>query len=559
VQQGKAREPRRLDVSRDQVPPTVTGEGIPVWIRDAWSMSEREFVEAARRAGVDSPILFVFVLKQAADDLRKLVIDAKAADETLRARGHAATAEGQEARRSMESRLANAMRRRDELVRQIVENAKVFQGGGSEVLQLTFEDRLKDAAGSSLTRLFPRFGEGDATALAWDAVIKRAREGADQPFLSVGYQGNTEEHPVCRQVLQAVGNGASGTAIRKTLGGAPFGWPRDTVDAALLALHRSQHLTATLNGAPVQLGQLDQNKIPKAEFRVERATLQVAERILIRKLYGTLKIGCKAGEEQAKAGDFLAALANLAVSAGGDAPLPAPPAMAEIEDLRRLVGNEQLVALKTRAPELQKRIDDWQKAKELAGQRLPVWRIVDQLARHATGLPAASDHLLQLDAIRSGRLLLQVNDPAAPLRTTLAASLRAALKAANALRQQAYAEGMAALAANDSWARLSADDRPRILAEVELTSPSAEEIGTDEALIASLDRESLAARRAEAIALPERVRSALARAAKLLEPKVQPVRLEGALLRTKVDLKEWLGRQENVLAKALEHGPVQVN
>ena len=43
-------------------------------------------------------------------------------------------------------------------------------------------------------------------------------------------------------------------------------WPRDAVDAALIALHRQQHITATLNGQAIPLGQLDQNKIAKADF-----------------------------------------------------------------------------------------------------------------------------------------------------------------------------------------------------------------------------------------------------------------------------------------------------
>ena len=40
-----------------------------------------------------------------------------------------------------------------------------------------------------------------------------------------------------------------------------------------MALHRSQHINATLNGAAVAPGQLDQNRIAKAEFHVEKATL----------------------------------------------------------------------------------------------------------------------------------------------------------------------------------------------------------------------------------------------------------------------------------------------
>jgi hypothetical protein len=40
----------------------------------------------------------------------------------------------------------------------------------------------------------------------------------------------------------------------------------------------------------VPLGQLDQNKIAKAEFRVEHATLSVQDRLLVRKLITQLLI-----------------------------------------------------------------------------------------------------------------------------------------------------------------------------------------------------------------------------------------------------------------------------
>ena len=155
-------------------------------------------------------------------------------------------------RRSMESRLALAIKNRDELVREIVGSAKVFQGGGTEMLQLTLDAKLRDAVTSSLARLFPRFGEADSAA--WKVAMQRARDGADQPFGPVGHSGATEQHPVCQEVLSRIGMGKTGTAIRKELEAAPFGWPRDAVDAALIALHRSQHLRVTLNGARSRSG-----------------------------------------------------------------------------------------------------------------------------------------------------------------------------------------------------------------------------------------------------------------------------------------------------------------
>jgi hypothetical protein len=175
-----------------------------------------------------------------------LIVEADASQQTLDARGNPTTAEGQEARQSMDSRRARAVGDRDRLIREIVANAKVFQGGGSEVLLTSLEERIKAATDASLVRMFPRFKEADSAA--WEAVIKRAREGADHPFQPTGHTDATEKHLVCQQVIATIGAGKSGSDVRKALGGTPFGWPRDAVDAALIALHRLQHITATLNG-----------------------------------------------------------------------------------------------------------------------------------------------------------------------------------------------------------------------------------------------------------------------------------------------------------------------
>ena len=86
---------------------------------------------------------------------------------------------------------------------------------------------------------------------------------------------------------------------------SPYGWPQDAIDAALIALHRTQHVSATLNGAVLAPGQLDQNKISKAEFRVEKITLTVTDKLAIRKVFQALDVSCKAGEELAKAPAFL--------------------------------------------------------------------------------------------------------------------------------------------------------------------------------------------------------------------------------------------------------------
>jgi hypothetical protein len=554
--QGAAKKPRPFSLHREQTPPPVEGAAIPVWIRDGWSHAEKDMVEAARTAGPDSPLVCVFLPRQSAEDLRRLVVEAEAAQQTLDTRGHPTTPEGQEARQSMESRRAAAVEKRDRLIKDIVANAKVFQGGGSEVLSTTLEDKVRSAANDALVRLFPRFKEADSGA--WETAMKRAKEGADHPFQPVGHADATDKHPVCQEVMATIGSGKTGTEVRKALQTTPCGWPQDAIDAALIVLHRSQHLTATLNNTPVPPGQFDQNKIAKAQFRVEQATLSVPDRLLLRKLFQQLGLNCKSGEEPRVAPEFLRELIELGRAVGGDAPLPAVPAVADLEDLQRLVGNEQLVGIKNRAADLETKIKTWSGLRDLAVARKPVWDLVQGFARHARDLPDARPHLEQLNAVQEERLLLAKSDPVAPLRVAVAQCLREAVNKAHDALTQACRQALAMLAENEVWTKVPPDDRAAIRQSVGLVAPVKPSLASDEALLAHLEARPLSAVQTEMDAVPGRLQQAIEQAARRIEPKIQPFSLERATLRSEADVNAWLDRTRARLIEAVRQGPVLV-
>ena len=557
IVQGAAKEARQIVISRDQTPPTGNGENVPLWLRDGWSSSEKEILDSARAAGTDSPTVFVFLPRQAADELRKLIVDAESAQQTIDAKGTPTTREGEEAKHSMESRRNAAVRQRDELIKQVVANAKVFQGGGSELLQASLEERVREATNASLVRLFPRFKEADSAA--WETVIKRAKEGADQPLSPVGHSGPTEQHPVCQAVTSTIGSGKLGGDVRKVLRASPYGWPQDAIDAALIALHRTQHVSATLNGAVLAPGHVDQGKISKAEFRVEKVTLTVTERLAIRKVFQALGVSCKAVEELAKAPEFLDKLATLGRATGGDAPLPAAPSVVDVEDLRATVGNDQLAGIRDKAADFEKRIGEWAKTKALVDARKPTWDIVERLAKHAQSIAAASEALKQVEAVRTQRLLLEATDPVSPLRSTLADALRKAVLDAHAALEAAYAKGIASLESSSLWPRLTDADRSGILASVDLLPVAPLELSTDVALLSALDARSISARNAETDAVPGRVQKALEKAARILEPKVRSISIERSTLVTADDVDAWVERQKKTLVEAIKDGPVLVS
>ncbi len=556
--QGAAKVKREFQVHRTLDLPKAESDSIPVWLRDGFSTAEREILNAARGVGVNSPMLFVFIPGKSRDELLGSIATEQAAEQTIQAKGVPSTPEGQLARQSMESRHALAKRQREVLVAEIVGGTKVFQGGGNELLQLSLDEKIRAGADAALARLFPRFREADFSGSTWESTLKRARDGADRPFSLIQYDGPIEQHPVCRQTLTAIGPGKIGTQIRKELMGSPFGWPQDAVDTALIALHRSQHLTATLNGAPVPPGQLDQNKIPKAELRVEKITLTIPERNALRALYQEVDVRARGEELDAKAADFLAALLRLASGAGGDAPAPVRPSVEDIEDIRRLIGNDRLAALRAVESDLRARIADWKRTGDLIGRRLPHWTVVERLAAHTQGLAQASELLAQRDAVHENRLLLTQPDPVAPLRVGLADLLRQAIRSAQDEQVAAYRAAMEGFAGNATWQKLAAADQARILNAVGLRAPAEPSVGNDDALLATLDSANLAARRMEAEAIPARVAKALQAAAQLLEPQVQFLTLERSVLKSETDVDAWLSRQRAHLLDKLARGPVQI-
>lgn len=558
ILQGSAKVSRSLVVSRSTDPPAPDGESIPIWLKDLFSTSESDVLSAARAAGVNSPVLLVLIPRKSRDELLNVIAAEQAAEQTLGIKGNPSTDAGELARQSMQSRKAHAESQRQTLVQEIVDGAKVFQGGGNELLHLSLEEKLRAGAEDSLARLFPRFKEADAAGSAWESALKRARDGADQPFSPVHHQGPIEQHAVCKQVLTTVGSGKTGAEIRKELERAPFGWPRDAVDAALIALHRSQHLTATLNGVSVAPGQLDQNKISKSEFRVEKNNLSVQDRTALRALYQEAAIKAKGEELDAKAPEFFAAFKAIAQEAGGDPPLPPRPDLTEVEEMERLVGNDRLTQLRAKVDDLKKSLADWKKRGTLISKRLPAWQMLESLAGYADGLPQAQQWIQERDAIVNGRLLLEEPDPVAPVLKNLADVLRQAVNAAQADLEAAYQKAMDSLAADAVWSRITLDDQTRILAEVGLAEPTKPDLRSDQALLAELAEQDLAARCTEAEAIPARLEKARQQAAKLLEPKIQFVALDRSLLKTEPDVDAWLAGQKKKLVAALKKGPVQV-
>ncbi|MEA3411966.1 MAG: BREX system P-loop protein BrxC [Pseudomonadota bacterium] len=554
---GKCKEPRKLALHFGAEPPLGTAHEIPVWIRDGWGADEKSVIADARAAGSDSPIIHVFVPKSRADALARVIASQSAAKDTLEYKGVPSSPEGIEARQGMETRLTEAANSLRSLVTEVIDGAKVFQGGGTERLEATLLDKVREAADASLARLFYDFKDADDHR--WPKVIERARKGAEHPLEALDYSGKTEDHAVCSAVLSFVGSGKKGKEVRSHFSAPPYGWSRDAVDAALISLFGTGHLRATANGTPLKPGQLDQAKVSSTDFRVESATIDTRQRLKLRKLFQTAGVDCKPNEEAVAAGEFLARLGELARGAGGEAPLPERPDTSHLLDLQSLAGNEQLVGILDRYDELLKNIEDWTRARDLAEKRLPAYKRLHSLARHADGLDAAKEAQPQIEAIAANRSLLDPADPVPDLAKVLVDALRAALASAETHCSETYESELRCLEAAESWQKIEQGDRDRILNGLHIAKVTKGATGTEQEVLESVERISLDAWRTRTAALPQLFTDARIQADKLVEPKTHHVKLGSATLRTPDEVKAWVEKTEQELLETLKLGPVVVS
>ena len=553
--QGVSKEPRKIDLRFGDTAPDAGGDAIPVWVRDGWDVEEKTVQNDARAAGDTAAVVYGFVPKKDKDtELRQVIASYYAAMTTLQAKGTPSTDEGREAHKSMETRRDQAQRDRDRLVTEILNDTSVYVAGGDQMGGTLLGQKVEDAARACLDRLYPQFHLADSPD--WHKVIERSKKGDGDALAVVGHKGDPEAHPVCKAVMDYVGSGKKGTDVRRQFGGVKYGWPQDAIDAALIVLFQSGVVQAKAGSELVAKGKLDQKAIAAAEFRVENITLSKTELIALRGLFKKIGLNTQPGQEATHAVEFLNLLRKLAEAAGGEAPLPKHPDTAHLADIANRVGNDQLKALHDQKDRLAQEVAEWQKRRDTISQRHPRWRQLLSLLGFASDLPAAAETRPEVEAVEQHRGLLADPDPVPGLIEKLTTALRGALNEAHTACVKGHEAGLAALDASPNWQQLQPDQRYELLSKSGARVVPAVAVGTTEEVLTTLGQTKLSELKAVCDALPTRFNSALAAAAKLLEPKAQPVSLPGGTIKSEADLTAWLEDVRGRVLAKLKDGPV---
>lgn len=558
---GDAKVPCKLVTHRGDRAPERDGRNVPLWVRDGWRATAKEARDAARALGSADGIVHLFIDKPSNNDLKDAIADMLAAKATLDKRGLGHGSSGEEAHRGMETRQRVGEERAKEIATKLVDDALVLLGGGTSETQSTLVARLEASVETARKRLFPQFKDADRPSSEWEKTLKVAREGGEHPFAAVGHMADADTHPVGRAVLGMIGAGKAGREVRQLFERDPYGWPKDAIDAALVALVRANKLTVVLNGEPAAASALDGTAIGKATFRREDIAISARDKIALAGLLQPLVGPIPNRDDLAEpAREFLRKLRSLGESAGGEPPLPAAPKLMLEDEAQALAGNALLRLLLDRKSEIEKAIESWTARAKLKTERMARWRTAERLARHAEPFPEAVTDLIELKGIREGRQLLEPTDPLpAPVRR-LRELLTKRLTTAHKELTEAVRGALDALNANPVWAGLELAKKESILAEVGLKLPPQPDTSDDEKLAESLDRRPLGQWQAEIRGVADLQVSAAQKAAQVSAPQTQRAMIErGTIVRSEDEVDAWLGRQRTTLVAAVKRGPVVIS
>ena len=316
INQGKSNVPREIHPTFDPQLPPDHDKKVCVWIRDGWSIDDASVLAEARQARDQSPTIFIFIPKRSADELRQNIIDFKAANVTIEKRGLPDSNEGKDAYAAMETILRTADSKIEELLDDVFSGAKVYQGGGNEIVGSSLQETILEAAEKSFQRLYSQFDTADDPG--WGTVYTKAKQGSPDALKAIHYEGEPAKNPVCKAILGYIAGGKKGTEIRTNFEDPPYGWPRDALDGGIQVLLTCGSILAQdERWQRIDPKDMERKAIGKAMFKVESTIVTTDQRLQIRKLFQHVGITTKPGEELANTASVIEKMEELGSKRGG--------------------------------------------------------------------------------------------------------------------------------------------------------------------------------------------------------------------------------------------------
>ena len=540
---GDSKVPREINIHTGSQKP-VTDTKINIWIRDGWMENEQLVLDEIRREGTNSPLSYTYVKKQRDVDLKNEIRKYIAANQALDIKGFPSDAEGQQARKSMETRAKNAQDEIKDLINRIADDADIYLAGGTLVKEGTPKASVEKTLKQLMDRQFNEFRKGDHAG--WSQALRAALNKSPNPLEKVGHNADLDQHTVASSILKFMANGQySGKDLRNNFLKAPFGWPQDAIDTVIIALVNAEFISTKEDPLP-------QGKIGVATFRKETHTLSVKEKITLRKMFTTVGIKCASGEEFKKSNTFLETLKDLAGQVSGASPLLEKISTQFIDDILFRDGNERLAAILAERTELQNMFEDWRAKAKIVDDRLPLWEQLNKLVTFGEG-----DDFVQMvkevEAIDEDRLLLHNPDLIKPLLDKATGLLKQALNNLKNIFNKEYDVRMEQLQKNDFFLKLTPEQKNHILRQNQLLSKPDVIDFDSRGLLNALNQISLDAWQTKISALGSQFDNALSQAVILLEPKAKSYSVPRKTLSSQAEIDTFIDELKTSLQEVLKN------
>jgi hypothetical protein len=362
------------------------------------------------------------------------------------------------------------------------------------------------------------------------------------PLETIGFSKPTEEHPVCREILTRLRSGSkTGNELRNVFEDPPYGWPREAIDGAIIALCASEHLKGVLQHKQIAAKEIDRKNLGKMVFSTETIVLTTDDKIALRGLCTMLQIPSDGRSEAESATKFVAALRDLAAHTGGEKPLPEQDIHSYLAELQALSGNSLVNSVVEREEEIKTHIKSWQKIVKLIEGRLPHWQQITLLIDHADGLDSLETIMEQYDVIREHRRLLVDPDPVPPLLKEVRNGLREAIKEGISQIKDAQDGILAELERDVLWKKLKKPQQDELLKKYNLTPISSVKLDNDGAIIAQIKKRPVNSFKPLVRAIEGCLPDIRSEIAKILEPKTVTVPLvSGVIVKNEKELDAYL-------------------
>lgn len=545
ITQGTSRTVRDFDLwDKDTMP--NTDHRLNLWIRDGWFENETTVLDEIRAAGNNTPLAYAFVKKFRDSDLRSEIIKYLAAELTINAMGLPSTPEGEQAKKSMETRQLQAKAAIQDLIEKICNETVVYLAGGTTVQAGNLKESIQEALNSIADRQFPDF-RGKADFPNWGQALTKALAGNPDALSATSYSGDVDRHPVAVEILRFMGNSTkTGKDIRNQFMKAPYGWPQDAIDTMLIMLNNLQHISTSESDLKVA-------KINQATFRKEIHVLGAKDKIAIRKLFQDAGITCPPNKDLFPySNEYLNRLKKLAEQISGDSPRPEPVNIDFIREIENKEGNERLLDILQQKEELSTRYNEWNEKSKLVIEREPLWFLLMELTNHAPDDPEFEPLKAETYAIRDNRLILHDPDPIQPTLTAITDRLLSRLNERRMQYNALYDEHMGILQANEYFSKLTPEQKHAILLKHQLLSkPDIKELDA-KSLLNVLNKASLSTWETRIAALPGQFQSALEDAVLLSAPQAITYSLPKKTLTSQAEIDRYVAELKSDLEALLK-------